>query len=421
MTPIKRKLLYFFRSGTSLLRLRISWNHGLRYEMSVGYHIDKTDVKGKPKWNGERCSPNSTHGKEKISASIINKALDKIEDRIDKAFLEFEMLDKVPTVQELKLELSSHDKKSKDFFEAYDEFLKEGVAIRFWSESTKKKLKAKKNLLLQFDKNLTFDAIDENKLNAFVKHQMKNCVAKNKPHKNYNNKSILKNIENLKWFLRWAKHKGYHNNYKYEDFSISLKTPTNPVIFLTWAELMEMYNKDYSKQPERERVKDAFCFCCFTSLRYSDLANLKKSNIHHNSITITIKKTADTVVIELNKYSKAIIEKYKDFEGEGIMPIISNQKMNDMLKKIAKDCNIDTPIHLTRYVGKDREEITVPKYQLISTHCGRRTFICNALSMGIAPNIVMKWTGHSDYKAMKPYIDIADEIKKQSMSLFDKQ
>jgi len=28
-------------------------------------------------------------------------------------------------------------------------------------------------------------------------------------------------------------------------------------------------------------------------------------------------------------------------------------------------------------------------------------------------------TGHSDYKAMKPYIDIADEVKSSYMTQFD--
>ena len=63
--------------------------------------------------------------------------------------------------------------------------------------------------------------------------------------------------------------------------------------------------------------------------------------------------------------------------------------------------------------------IICPKHELLSTHTGRKTFICNALSLGIPPNVVMKWTGHSDYKAMKPYIDIADSIKVNSMALFD--
>ena len=60
-----------------------------------------------------------------------------------------------------------------------------------------------------------------------------------------------------------------------------------------------------------------------------------------------------------------------------------------------------------------------PKWELVGTHTGRRTFIVNALSLGITPNIVMKWTGHSDYKAMKPYIDIVDSIKASSMTKFD--
>ena len=60
-----------------------------------------------------------------------------------------------------------------------------------------------------------------------------------------------------------------------------------------------------------------------------------------------------------------------------------------------------------------------PKYELVGIHCGRRTFICTALSKGIPPSVVMKWTGHSDYKAMKPYIDIADEVKSSYMKQFD--
>ena len=60
-----------------------------------------------------------------------------------------------------------------------------------------------------------------------------------------------------------------------------------------------------------------------------------------------------------------------------------------------------------------------PKWELVGTHTGRRTFIVNVLSMGITPKVVMKWTGHSDYKAMKPYIDIVDSIKASSMAKFD--
>ena len=38
---------------------------------------------------------------------------------------------------------------------------------------------------------------------------------------------------------------------------------------------------------------------------------------------------------------------------------------------------------------------------------------------GIPPQVVMKWTGHSDYKAMRPYIDIAEKTKADAMKLID--
>ena len=41
--------------------------------------------------------------------------------------------------------------------------------------------------------------------------------------------------------------------------------------------------------------------------------------------------------------------------------------------------------------------------------------------LGIAPEIVMKWTGHEDYRTMKPYIAIADKAKKDAMDLFNRK
>ena len=80
---------------------------------------------------------------------------------------------------------------------------------------------------------------------------------------------------------------------------------------------------------------------------------------------------------------------------------------------------INEPVRETYYKGNERIDVVTPKYSLLSTHAARRTFICNALSLGIPANVVMKWTGHSDYKAMKPYIDIADDIKASAMSKFN--
>ena len=46
--------------------------------------------------------------------------------------------------------------------------------------------------------------------------------------------------------------------------------------------------------------------------------------------------------------------------------------------------------------------------------------ICVALSVGIAPQVVMKFTGHVDYKSMKPYIDIAEKAKTDAMDAMER-
>ena len=93
--------------------------------------------------------------------------------------------------------------------------------------------------------------------------------------------------------------------------------------------------------------------------------------------------------------------------------------MNRNVKELCRMAGIDEEIRITTYKGNQRIDEVKRKWELVGTHTGRKTFIVNALSLGVAPNVVMKWTGHSDYKAMKPYIDIVDSVKADSMTKFN--
>lgn len=79
------------------------------------------------------------------------------------------------------------------------------------------------------------------------------------------------------------------------------------------------------------------------------------------------------------------------------------------------------PITRTCYRAGNRVEETFPKYEMIGTQAGRCTFIYFARSSGIPPQAVMKWTGHSDYQAMRPYIAIAEKTKADVMKLFEQE
>lgn len=418
MTPIRRRLLYIFR-GT-LLRLRITWA-GQSLTRSIGYHVDKADAKGRAKWDGSRCRQNTTHGPDKVAASIINKELDNVEAAIEKAFSDFERLNITPTATGLKAVLDGGEATEKSLFDRYDEFIADGEKYEYWSKNTIKNFRNNRLLLQAYRPNLAFADITDDLLKDFVQYQTKNSRSKKEGQTQLINSTIKKNVSLLKWFLRWATKKGYNDNLAFTTYKLNLKAPSRKVIFLTWDELTRIYEHDFSNKPELDAVRDCFCLCCFTSLRYSDLKKLRKVDIKDDSIEVVTAKTEELIIIDLNDYSRAILNKYKDIEGEFAMPVISNQKMNEHLKTIAEECEINEPITITSFSGANRIEKVMPKYKLITTHVGRRTFISNALALGVAPNIVMKWTGHSDYDAMRPYIDIADDIRKSSMAVFNKR
>lgn len=368
---------------------------------------------------------NGCSNKLKQSASEINTDLLKYYSEIQEIFKKFEVVKVMPTPEQIKNSFNALHKPVEEivevapepkigFIKVFEEFVKECGVQNNWTHATYEKFAAVKNHMTTFKKDLSFDFLDDHGLNEYVTFL--------REKKDMRNSTIGKQVNFLKWFIRWAFKKGYHKNNAYDFFKPKLKNTQKKVIFLTWEELTRL--REYEIAPTKqylERVRDVFLFQCFTGLRYSDVFNLKRSDVKANYIEITTVKTADSLVIELNDLSKAILDKYKDvvFENHKVLPVITNQKMNDYLKELAELAGIDEPIRETYYKGNERIDEVTPKYALLGTHAGRRTFICNALALGIPAQVVMKWTGHSDYKAMKPYIDIADETKANAMSKFN--
>ena len=402
------------------IRMRVNFA-SKRIEFTTGYRIDSA------KWDADKQRvKNGCSNKLKQSASEINASLLEYYTEIQSIFKRFEVEDVMPTPEQIKEAFNalhkpvSEEPKPKkealpcDFFQVFDDFVEDCGRQNNWTDSTFEKFAAVKNHLTNFREGLTFEFFDERGLNDYVGYL--------RDVKEMRNTTIGKQLSFLKWFLRWAYKKGVHQNNAYDSYKPKLKSTQKKIIFLTWDELNRLREfKIPSNKQALERVRDVFLFQCFTGLRYSDVFNLRRSDIKGDHIEVTTVKTSDSLIIELNNHSKAILDKYKDvaFEDDKVLPVITNQKMNDYLKELAEMAGIDEPVRQTYYKGNERIDDVTPKYALLGTHAGRRTFICNALALGIPPQVVMKWTGHSDYKAMKPYIDIADDIKANAMSKFN--
>lgn len=395
-----------------------------RIEFTTGYRIDAA------KWDADKQRvKNGCTNKLKQSAAEINASLLGYYTEIQEIFKKFEVDEVMPTPEQIKEafkalhrpveEEAKPSKKKKategnDFYKVFDEFVRDCGRQNDWTHSTYEKFAAVKNHLSNFREGLNFEFFDEKGLNDYVAYL--------REVKDMRNSTIGKQLAFLKWFLRWAFKQGVHQNNAYDTYKPKLKSTQKKIIFLTWDELTKLREFEIPTNKQAlERVRDVFLFQCFTGLRYSDVFNLRRSDVKGEHIEVTTVKTSDSLIIELNNHSKAILDKYKDvvFEDDKVLLVITNQKMNDYLKELAELTGIDEPVRQTYYRDNERIDEVTPKYALLGTHAGRRTFICNALALGIPPQVVMKWTGHSDYKAMKPYIDIADDIKANAMSKFN--
>lgn len=203
-----------------------------------------------------------------------------------------------------------------------------------------------------------------------------------------------------------------------DEFEPKIKTIDKDVIFLTIEEINKLIEMDPGNKTD-ELIRDGFLLQCFTGLRYSDLKNLKKSDIFDDHISIATIKTRDQLVIDLNRVSKAILDKYKDTAGVYAIRTFSNVLMNIKVKELCKKAGIDDLTRVSEYRGGKRVDILKPKYELITTHTGRKTFVVNAMYLGISDAVIMSWTGHSSVEAMKPYRKVVDLAKKRDMAKFD--
>ena len=236
-----------------------------------------------------------------------------------------------------------------------------------------------------------------------------------------NNITAAKQLSTLKTMLKYARVEYKKEvNPSYRDYSIARKDNNFEVITLSRDEFETLYHFDLSNNTRLAQVRDIFCFSCSTSLRYSDLTQLKWEHIRANSIKMTAAKTGQKLDIPLNEYSAAILERYK----RQAMPLplsskkqfITNQRLNTYIKELCKLAEIDTPIEIVREYGIKKIATVYPKYDLISIHSGRKTFITLSLEKEIPLQEVMAFSGHTTFKAVKRYVDVSEKQKKATMA-----
>lgn len=340
-----------------------------KYPVYLFIRIDAKQVKIPAKIDVEEAFWDKKEGRVMKGASNMvstNACLSKLEQEF-KDFMNLNQLNHKPVDIEM-VKAFFHGDKPKSFYDFYEEVLK----TRQLKPSTLGIYKTTLRYLKDFRSTLHFHELTP----LFVKqfHSYLLTEKKVSPVGTSNRHKCIKVI------IREA----VINDIIPKSPYLGFQTPRTEsrTMFLTLDEIRKI---EEAVIPEHRsaltKIKDVFLFSCYTGIRFSDVAGLKRANIAGTSIEFIMEKTGKFISIPLIGKAKAIIEKYD--EGQAVLfPCISNQKTNKGLKDVAELAGVNPNI---------------------TFHVSRHSFASGLVAKDVQLNVIRDLLGHSSVKQTEVY------------------
>ena len=420
MIKIKYSMRAFIKKDTGKVAVRVRWN-SKQSEVTfiTGLYAEEA------KWDSDsqKAKKGTTHNVRKMSftASEINSAISDFKQEIENCMDMYSLKNVVPTPDELKKMVNDHLGRNEKEIETnvvkrktlkalFDEFIASRGRERNWTKLCIEKYTQAFNQFTAANPKATWasDVTQETMYN------LRDWYVENR----YRNRTANKQFVMLRSFLNWIDDQdGYSLPRTVLHYRSSLKVLPKTVTYVTDDELEYFMDYDFEQNERLGYARDLFCFMCYTSLRYSDLKNLRSAHISNNVIVMHAHKTGQNLSIPLNNGALKILAKYEGQETKDgrAFEVPSSQKLNKAIQDAAKAAGLDRKILDEYYIGN--EIVTEERffYDIISCHVGRRSFVTGSFAKDMTAPAIMKCTGHRSYKTMQPYIDSESSSQKREM------
>ena len=377
---VKRTKL--LKNGDAPIFMRITVD-ALRAEISIHRSIKLSD------WIEKKGCAKLTNPKNKE----LNHYLEHIRHRLYEVQKELEDEGRVVTAELLKNRYMGNDTINITFVNLYREHnqeLKELIGKGFAS-ATVTRHETSMNHVVEFMKykysrsDILLKEITPEFIRDYEHYlrTVRNCA----------NNTVVKYIRNMGKVLHLAEQKEIIR--KNPLSTLKFRIHEIDKIFLTDAELDALVKKSFVSD-RLNNVKDVFVFCCFTGLAFVDVKQLRIADITVSSngdmaIRKQRQKSGVFYYIPLLPIAKRILDKYKDMPlpNDQILPVPTNQKMNEYLKEIADLCGIS---------------------KTLTTHCARHTFATTVtLANHVSIESVSKMLGHKNIRMTQHYAKILEQ------------
>ena len=376
----------------STIYLRVTIN-GKRSELSTGNKILTSD------W----CSKSSKVIGKNDKAKTINTLLEHCKLRLLASYKELVFANKEITNETLVNRFLGIDEKKVTIIEVFKEHNKQMYDLigETYSKGTWERYETSLRHTIEFLKwKYNVSNMDVKQINPeFVSsyeywlRTVRKCA----------NNSAVKYIKNFQKIINIC----FANEWISKNPFINYKSKLTTVVpnFLSQSHLDQILNKEF-KSERLASVRDIFIFSCYTGLAYVDIKNLTYENIFidlKGEKWIKTKRTKTKVAfsIPVLPIAEMIMNKYKDhpkcLNQNLVLPILSNQKMNEYLKEISTLCDIEFDL---------------------TFHAARHTFATTVtLNNGVPIETVSKMLGHKSIKMTQHYAKILDSKVSNDMNI----
>lgn len=263
-------------------------------------------------------------------------------------------------------------------------FVEEEITSSVIKESTRRNLKTTCQLLFQFKPQLDFENLTTAFIHDFEKYMYKKGLEMN---------TVAKHLKHLRTFVNAAIHKEYMDAHNNPFRAYKIKTCQHKHTFLLPEEIGKLEDlKLEVPNLALEHSLDAFLFCCYTGLRYSDFIALNERKIIEidGQPWIVFQSVKTGVEVKLPIYLLFEGKAWKllcKYEGrwKHFFGLKSNTCVNNELKIIGNLAGID---------------------KHFSFHSARHTNATLLLYNGVNITTVQKLLGHRNISTTQNYAEI---------------
>ena len=315
------------------------------------------------------------------NADGLNLLLQKQIESLEKTELELHRYDKRVSLEALK-----DAAKNADSRHSFIAFCHREVANAPIKESTRRNHLTTLALLEDFKKDIAFEDVTFELISAFEHHLRL---------KGYHPNTIAKHMKHLKRQVNMAIDKDYMEMGQYAFRKYKIKTVENKHSHLTPDELHRLEAlRPEGRQAHLRHTLDAFLFCCYAGLRYSDFNNLSAAAL------VTIGHNTWLMYRSVKTRTEVRLPIYLLFDGRGLDILRRYHGHLDEFFHLKNNSNVNKQLQkLTRLAGLDKH---------ISFHTARHTNATLLVYSGVNITTVQKLLGHKRVKTTQGYANVMD-------------